>query len=148
MKRFFAYCGAALTFLIVFTVNNNVFAGTLSNWELALEHDSSGNVIQGSYETLKTAIENGADVKVAHIADCGSSPLMHSNILERVNIDTSTNIINGNTSFHAVWTPNLRVIYQISYYTNGQRREAIYRDSTETVTENYYSCAVKWFVNK
>ena len=148
MKKFCIYFGILLTFLFAFTLQNNVYAGTHANWELALEHDSGGSVIQGSIVGLKTAIENGADVRVTHIAGCGSGTLLQSNSPERVNIDYSTNTVYGVTSFHALWAPDSSDIYQQKYSTNGEIVQRIHYNDTGSVIETTISCAIKWFVNK
>jgi len=63
MKHTVALCLLSISALLA-TAPNNSYASEFKNWILAYHHDSSGSPIEGSLNTLISAIQNGADVRV------------------------------------------------------------------------------------
>ncbi|UYC10268.1 hypothetical protein [Xanthomonas sp. CFBP 8445] len=134
-------------------------AGSSQAWTLVYATDANGNVSAGSLQSLRTAVDNGADLKVLVTAPnqntqhtwgvlCTntSMKLDSSQALVCVGHDDYAINIGMGSQFGEPSNPPFSAHFLIN--TSGEYAEAYMRlGSGELISKSKYVYAMRWFVN-
>ncbi|WP_155393082.1 hypothetical protein [Xanthomonas albilineans] len=132
-------------------------AGSSQAWTLVYATDANGNVSAGSLQLLRTAVDNGSDVKVLVTAQTTphtwgvictntSMKLDSSQALVCVSHDDYAMNISMGSQFGEPSNPPFSAHFLIN--TSGQYAEADMRLGTgEVISKNKYIYPMRWYVN-
>lgn len=154
--------GIVFITLFLFLSSGFAFAGSVTNWELVLEHDAAGTVITGSLDNLIAEVNNGAEIKVLYYGNWTGATS------DYIAVKTSANGVLGVNypdSGPVVWLQN-GTYFQTTdstgvsslaedtkgvtiLKTNGVQEVLMYNASMTTVTDHLFrNIKMKWFISK